>query len=143
MREDRSMWEDRSYDKGAERRTMKRLRKRRLLLLGLVLAGAAAIAMGGASGTARAVPNIHIVVIYEENHSYDNLYGFWENTRNLFDISRSNTQQLNQAGAPYTCLKQNDVNLQNTSQTCSDSTTGSTFTSHFPNQPFLIDDYLA
>src|SRR5206468_9439577 len=52
------------------------------------------------------------------------------------------TTQSNKAGTPYTCLMQNDVNLAPLPQTCTDSTTGASFTSHFTNAPFLIDDYL-
>ncbi|HVI37738.1 MAG TPA: alkaline phosphatase family protein, partial [Gaiellales bacterium] len=48
----------------------------------------------------------HIVVIYEENHSFDNLYGGWEKVDGLKPVA-----QVNQAGAAYKCLQQNDVNL--------------------------------
>src|SRR2546425_7936664 len=53
----------------------------------------------------------HIVVIYQENHSFDNLYGTWERVNGLSHASSANTLQLNQGGTAYTCLKQNDVNL--------------------------------
>jgi acid phosphatase len=86
----------------------------------------------------------HIVVIYQENHSFDNLYGRWERVRGVSDAPRAKTIQLNQEGAPYTCLMQNDVNLTSPplSATCTDETTGTPFTSHFRNRPFLIDDYI-
>src|SRR5206468_2592984 len=86
----------------------------------------------------------HIVVIYQENHSFDNLYGTWERVNGLSHASAANTLQLNQGGTPYTCLKQNDVNLATPPQpaTCTDMTTGTTFSSNFTNQPFNIDDYI-
>jgi len=84
----------------------------------------------------------HVVVIYEENHSFDNLYGGWEGVRGRSSADAAHTTQINQAGTPYKCLMQNDVNLAALPQTCTDSTTGTTFTSHFTNAPFLIDDFL-
>src|SRR4051795_3694213 len=53
----------------------------------------------------------HIVVIYEENHSFDNLYGGWEGVRGLSDAGPAQATQVNQAGVPFACLMQNDVNL--------------------------------
>src|SRR5436305_7099630 len=86
----------------------------------------------------------HIVVIYQENHSFDNLYGSWERVNGLSHASVANTLQINQGGAAYTCLKQNDVNLASPPQpaTCTDMTTGTAFSSNFTNQPFNIDDYI-
>jgi acid phosphatase len=82
-----------------------------------------------------------IVVIYEENHSFDNLYGKWEGVNGLRNADRAHTTQVNQAGAPYTCLLQDDVNLATPPQpaTCTDSTTATTFQSAFGNSPFQID----
>jgi phospholipase C len=84
----------------------------------------------------------HIVVIYEENHSFDNLYGGWEGVNGRTKADAAHTTQVNQSGTAYTCLKQDDVNLTSPplTATCTDSTTGTTFTSHFTNAPFLIDD---
>src|SRR5213595_249976 len=53
----------------------------------------------------------HIVVIYEENHSFDNLYGSWEGVRGLNDADAAHTAQVDQNGNAYSCLLQNDVNL--------------------------------
>ena len=84
----------------------------------------------------------HIVVIYEENHSFDNLYGGWEGVNGLAQADTAHTQQVGQSGAPLTCLPQNDVNLTSPplSTVCTESTTGKA--SHFLNAPFRIDDYL-
>ncbi len=87
----------------------------------------------------------HFVVIYQENHSFDNLYGGWEKVDGLRNADAAHSRQVNQAGAPYQCLKQVDVNLKSPplTATCTDTTTGTAFTSHFPNAPFQIDDYIA
>src|SRR5690349_11576512 len=111
------------------------------------------VALGGSvSGTAGAAVNgpggdrlgqvDHIVVIYQENHSFDNLYGGWESVRGLGAADAAHTRQVNQAGAPFTCLQQNDVNLAALPGDCTDTTTGTAFTSHFPNAPFLIDTFI-
>jgi phospholipase C len=86
----------------------------------------------------------HIVVIYQENHSFDNLYGRWEGVRGLRDADRAHTRQLNQQGEPYSCLLQVDVNLTAPplAERCADDTTSTPFTSHFRNRPFLIDDFI-
>src|SRR5215217_6722280 len=120
----------------------------RTLSLLTLLALVAVTAMGGtatAGGADRLSKIDHIVVIYQENHSFDNLYGMWEGVRGLRDAPRSKTIQVNQAGTPYQCLLQNDVNLTSPplSARCTDTTTGTTFTSHFRNRPFTIDDYIA
>jgi acid phosphatase len=55
----------------------------------------------------------HIVVIYEENHSFDNLYGGWEGVNGRANADAAHTTQVDQSAArtPYSCLVQNDVNL--------------------------------
>ncbi len=83
----------------------------------------------------------HIVVIYEENHSFDNLYGGWERVRGLGTANQARTRQVSQAGTPFTCLEQNDVNFSAPGP-CKDTTTGSSFTSAFTNGPFSIDSVL-
>jgi acid phosphatase len=86
-----------------------------------------------------------IVVIYEENHSFDNLYGGWEGVDGLRHADPAHTKQVNQAGTPYTCLLQNDVNLSTPPlrPTCHDATTATPFDSHFTNDPFRIDDFIS
>ena len=58
----------------------------------------------------------HLVVIYEENHSFDNLYGGWGEVNGhrvdgLDDASVSHETQVAQDGTAYGCLLQDDVNL--------------------------------
>jgi acid phosphatase len=123
---------------------------RRVLVVSLLLVLTLAVipVMGGSvaygAGADRFSRIQHIVVIYQENHSFDNLYGSWEGVNGLDGAQPSHTVQVNQAGTPYACLKQNDVNLTSPplSPTCTDFTTGTTFTSHFTNAPFTIDDYI-
>jgi len=50
----------------------------------------------GGDGSLRDVK--HIVVIYEENHSFDNLYGGWEGVNGLGSVDVARTVQVNQEG---------------------------------------------
>jgi acid phosphatase len=99
----------------------------------------------------------HLVVIYEENHSFDNLYGNWGSVKGKHVVGRSDataahTTQLSQTGAPYLCLMQNDVNLTSPPQTSRSSCTPekvtfpdastASYNSHFANAPFRIDDFI-
>jgi acid phosphatase len=123
-------------------------------LVALVLAPAtatSAVPDKGPLGTFK-----HLVVIYEENHSFDNLYGNWGSVGGVHVVGRSDataahTTQISQAGAAYACLMQRDVNLTAPSPlttTCGPETVtlgdGSTVTypSHFTNAPFNIDTYI-
>src|SRR5215468_6069279 len=93
----------------------------------------------------------HIVVIYQENHSFDNLYGQWghvdeDSIDGLSDAPTSRTVQVRQDNqTAYKCLLQNDVNLTSPAPlptTCTDST-GTSFQSAFKNRPFAIEDFIA
>jgi phospholipase C len=46
----------------------------------------------------------HVVVIYMENHSFDNLYGQFEGADGLAQASAENVTQLDKNGKPYTFL---------------------------------------
>jgi len=91
----------------------------------------------------------HLVVIYEENHSFDNLYGGWgsvagEQVDDLTTVPPTAATQVAQDGTPYSCLKQVDVNLTSPvplPATCTDPNP-LVGPSHFGNEPFLIDDYI-
>ena len=125
-------------------------------ILAVTAGSGAAVSNGKSHGNENKLRDIkHIVVIYEENHSFDNLYGGWEGVRGLKDADPAHTIQLGQTGpssfAAYECLYQDDANLQAQSAanpsaplsaTCN-NTTGGTFPSHFANAPFSIDDYIA
>ncbi len=128
-----------------------------LVVAGAPLAGAPATARPvAATKSAQATPTKapglpggfkHLVVIYEENHSFDNLYGGWGTVEGQRVNGRSNapaahTTQVDQKGAPYSCLLQDDVNLTSPPQPtdCTDSAHG--VTSHFANKPFAIDRFI-
>jgi len=93
------------------------------------------------SGAGRLGAIKHIVVIYEENHSFDNLYGGWEGVNGR--ANATNSTQISQAGTPYACLLQNDVNLTSPplAADCAAATT-TTPAMHFTNQPFSIEAYI-
>ena len=125
---------------------MARLMRRALLagLVGAALLAPPAMASGGGHGHGGGLAKVdHFVVIYEENHSFDNLYGGWERVNGLRDADRSHTRQVNQAGAPYSCLLQNDVNLTSPPLSARCANTAPAFSSHFFNEPFRIEDYIA
>src|SRR4051794_29464964 len=92
-------------------------RSKRMCQTFAVAALLAAIAAPGAAGTPgdgdrQKLDKIqHIVVIYEENHSFDNLYGGWEGVNGRSSTDAMHSVQIGQAGAPLACLPQNDVNL--------------------------------
>jgi phospholipase C len=122
----------------------------------LAITAVSGAASGNSQGDANKLRGVgHIVVIYEENHSFDNLYGGWEGVNGLANADAAHTVQLGQTGpstfAPFECLYQDDANLQAQSaanptapltDTC-DNTTGGSFPSHFTNAPFRIDDYIS
>ena len=123
--------------------------RRSLLPLLLVLAAAVAIPVAAVAdeGHGSGLRKIdHIVVIYEENHSFDNLYGRWEGVDGLSQADAAHTRQISaQTGNPFTCLLQDDVNLaapDPLSATCTDASVTPSFASHFANAPFRIDDFI-
>jgi acid phosphatase len=120
---------------------MTRLMKRSMLM---ALMGAALLAPPAAAHNGGGLKHIkHFVVVYEENHSFDNLYGGWEGVDGLRSADRAHTRQVNQAGDPYQCLLQNDVNLTSPPLSATCTNTAPAFTSHFGNAPFRIEDYIA
>ncbi|MFL6004205.1 MAG: alkaline phosphatase family protein, partial [Nocardioides sp.] len=111
---------------------------------------ATVLVLGGGVGSpaARSAPPAkgpqidHIVVIYEENHSFDNLFGRWEGVNGLDGASPQ--PQVAPDGTVLPCLPQNDVNLTSPPQpvTCSGTVGAQTISSAFDNAPFRIDDYI-
>ena len=91
----------------------------------------------------------HLVVIYEENHSFDNLFGGWGSVNGQHDDGTAEAPaaartQLAQDGTAFGCLPQVDVNLTSPplANTCQDAA-HSVAASHFANGPFSIDDFIA
>jgi phospholipase C len=119
------------------------VRRASLAALAVALIAAAAASAATASRGSDQLSKInHIVVIYEENHSFDNLYGGWEGVNGIANADAAHTTQVDQAGSPFGCLLQNDVNLTSPplSVTCTDAAHG--ITSHFTNNPFSIEQYI-
>ena len=77
------------------------------------------------------------VIIYMENHSFNNRFGSWGEGVN----GRINTYvpQVNQSGSAFTCLPQTQSNLKNLSVTCTDPVNN--ISSHFLNEMFNLADY--
>ena len=128
-----------------------RFRRGRVALITAAGLAVAAISATGAAGgkhddgSAKKLDKIqHIVVVYEENHSFDNLYGGWEGVNGRSNADAARTNQIAQNGLLYNCLLQNDVNLITPPQPgdCTDTSTGATVTSHFVNAPFPIETYI-
>jgi len=87
----------------------------------------------------------HIVVVYMENHSFDNLYGKWapvngKAVNGLDNADAAHTRQIDQAGAQYLCLLQDDPILKLLPESCTN--TAPSFVSAFENKPFEIDTYI-
>jgi acid phosphatase len=135
-----------------------------VLVVGAV--GFANSSVGAAAPTAKPLAGYtHVVVIYEENHSFDNLYGLWGEVGhqkvNGLPKAQAGTTQVDQSGSPIGCLLQNDANLVTTtasvkwldgsthpgllSPECSATTpNGVAFDSHFTSSmPFSINDYIS
>jgi acid phosphatase len=125
---------------------MRRPRGAGRALLALAGIGLVAIVATGGAGAARGNDQLskinHIVVIYEENHSFDNLYGGWEGVNGRASADAAHTTQVDQNAVAFGCLQQLDVNLASPPlpATCTDTLHG--ITSAFTNTWFTIDDYI-
>jgi acid phosphatase len=108
--------------------------RRTVLGMGLAvvgLLGAAAPASAARAPKSKLAQVNHIVVIYEENHSFDNLYGGWEKVDGLSSADAAHTTQVDQHGNALSCLPQDDVNLAAVDGGC------------FPNRPYKIESTIA
>lgn len=70
----------------------------------------------------------HIVVVYMENHSFDNLWGQFEGANGLADAKKSNITQVDEGGTPYAFLPA--------------IPRSSAFPVNLPNNYFGIDQYV-
>ncbi len=85
-------------------------RQIRLAVAALTAFSAFAIQLGSAP-TAGADQNglgriKHLIVIFQENRSFDNLYGQFEDANGLDEAGESSRPQVDTSGQPYTCLPQ-------------------------------------
>jgi phospholipase C len=70
----------------------------------------------------------HIIVIYLENHSFDNLYGTFPGAEGVAQASPQQSQQIDSKGNPY--------------QTLPEVPKDKRFPSNLPNQPFEINQFV-
>ena len=71
----------------------------------------------------------HIIVIYLENHSFDNLYGAFPGAEGLAQASPQQIQQIDSTGNPYKTLPEVPEDKR--------------FPSNLPNKPFEINQFVA
>jgi phospholipase C len=96
---------------------------------GIVVAGSLAVSAYHKPNTSSINQVQHIVVIYMENHSFDNLYGQFEGADGLADAKKKNITQLDAEGRIYTELPP--------------VPRSSAFPTNLPNTYFNIDQYVA
>lgn len=70
----------------------------------------------------------HLVVVYMENHSFDNLYGEFKGVNGIKNAKKGNFVQVDEAGKPYTYLPEIPRN--------------NSFPVNLPNKLFNIDQYV-
>jgi phospholipase C len=116
-------------------------------LLFTLAAAVACMALAAPGALAKRPPFKHIdhfVVLYLENHSFDNLYGSFPGANGLSNADPAHTVQVDFAGQAMKCLDQNDPHLTSPplpADVCSVAN-GDPFNSHFANEPFGIDQYV-
>jgi phospholipase C len=71
----------------------------------------------------------HLVVIYMENHSFDNLYGEFKGANGIANAERGNFLQVDKDGRPYKYLPEIPRN--------------NSFPTNLPNKLFNIDQYVS
>jgi acid phosphatase len=126
-------------------------RKPLAALASLALAAAGVIPVSAAVNQGPLGHFKHLVVIYEENHSFDNLYGLWgdvngQHVDGIADATPAHTIQVDTSGTAYPCLLMSDVNFMSPplDSSCSaalfDFGAGKPKTAyHYTNAPFSID----
>ncbi|HEX6653325.1 MAG TPA: acid phosphatase [Thermoleophilaceae bacterium] len=118
---------------------------RRLFILCAAAIACLALAAPGALAKRPPFKHIdHFVVIYLENHSFDNLYGGFAGANGLSNADPAHTLQVDFSGHALKCLEQNDPQLTSPplpADACSVAN-GDPFNSHFGNAPFSIDTYV-
>ncbi|MFL5802919.1 MAG: alkaline phosphatase family protein [Roseiflexaceae bacterium] len=103
--------------------------------LALILLTAMLVSIGTPALAQPANPINHIVVIYLENHSFDNLYGMFPGANGIANAGATATQ-VDKNGTPYATLPQ-PIN-SNVKPPAPDSR----FPADLPNKPFNIDQYV-
>ena len=93
------------------------------------------IGAGGRAQAAPADPINHVVVIYMENHSFDNLYGVFPRANGIAKAGAT-AAQVNKEGVAYATLPQ-PINT-----TLKPPAPDARFPADLPNKPFNIDQYV-
>lgn len=78
-----------------------------------------------------------IVVLYLENHSFDNLYGFYPGAEGIASAPRERVIQVDDKGHPYKTLPR----VMNTHK--KPHQPDERFPEHLPNRPFSIEKYVS
>jgi phospholipase C len=96
-----------------------------VMAAGPIFTGVQASNGPGPNGNIGALAGInHLVVIYDENHSFDNLYGQFPGANGISNAGDTSTTQVDLAGNPMSCL-----HVPSLTSTC------------LPNEPFDITNY--
>ena len=106
------------------------------LMLGLI---AVTITSSGAAARLPDVPIDHIIVIYQENHTFDNLYGEFPGANGL-NAPGARVTQVNKLGLRYRTLPQ-PLNDGDPPVRSLPPGPDRRFPDDLPNAPFLIDRY--
>lgn len=101
-----------------------------LLMIASLLVGVGSPAMAQSAN-----PINHIVVIYLENHSFDNLYGGFPGANGLLNAGAAATQ-VDMSGAPYATLP------QPTNTSVKPLGPDARVPANLPNKPFNIDEFV-
>src|SRR6185312_6856547 len=108
---------------------------RSILSLALVTTALSAMPAQAQGGDLDAIQTV--VVIYAENRSFDNLYGFFPGANGLQNLKPEQASQLDRDGTPLKELPPVWDNLTGKGVT---PVVTQAQTEHLPNQPFAIDD---
>jgi acid phosphatase len=110
---------------------MRTLTTRILIGLCLTLAGCVAAPPGTTTQDSRGLVRIeHVVVVYAENRSFDNLYGLFPGANGIMDATPATWTQTDRDGAPLATLPP---------VWKSGATADTTYPAQLPNRPFRID----
>lgn len=100
-----------------------------LLILGISSCGTSKKAQQQKTSFDEGIRQInHVVVIYMENHSFDNLYGEFKGANGIENAKRGNFVQVDKQGKPYKYLPEIPRN--------------NSFPTNLPNELFNIDQYV-
>ncbi len=116
------------------------MRRLLVLLVTLTLVTALpAVDPAGSRAQTGSIPINHIVVIYEENHSFDNLYGLFPGANGIANATPAETTQVDKQGVVYDTLPAPLAAAVGSNPRQPDPR----FPAAMRNQPFLLNDYVS